>query len=115
MDHLEPLIDRLRIPSLRAQPFFQAEGTAHQVINNIDTFVAYCRKHPLFAKETLTLALNTSYNQLEDPLVKTAAHAATEVLCSEETAIAELLFEENIEGIPDESPMAEEEETSWDT
>lgn len=47
-------------------------------------------------------------------MIKTAAHAATEVLCSEETAIAELFFEENIEDIPDESPMAEEEETSWD-
>lgn len=77
------------------------------------TFVAYSRKHPSFIKETIALALNTSYAQLEDPLVKTAAHAATEVLCSEETAIAELFFEENIEDIPDESPMAEEEETSW--
>jgi hypothetical protein len=47
-------------------------------------------------------------------LIKTAAHAATEVLCSEETVIAELFFEENIEDIPDESPLAEEEETSWD-
>jgi hypothetical protein len=36
----------------------------------------------------VNLALNTSYSLLENPMIKAASHAVTEVLCCEETAIA---------------------------
>jgi hypothetical protein len=44
--------------------------------------------------------------------IKTASHAVTEVLCSEEAAIAELFFEEGGDAIPDESAVPEEESTA---
>ena len=92
----------LRDHSLLPAHFFSAPGIAQQVRSCLNKFAKYVRTHKPFAEGMLSLAYNTPAEALEDPDLRNAVHAATDVLSCEETHIAELFLDPEHEDIPEE-------------
>lgn len=83
----------LRDHNVTADDFLETPGITAQIRSNLSRFVDYCRKHRCFTIRMIELALNISYEQLEDKKVRTASYAANDIFANEETEIAELFFE----------------------
>nr|BAJ98917.1 predicted protein [Hordeum vulgare subsp. vulgare] len=109
MDKPRSLDALLKSHDIPAEEFFQTLGIAQQIRNNLTRFIRYCRSHRTFARRMITLALNVPASDLEqDPALRTASHAITEVLSNEEPALAELFFEEQPTPTPEGSDIPEE-------
>ena len=102
MENHPSLAVLMRNHTVTAAAFFSVPTIAQQVRNNLPRFARFVRTHKQFAQQLIQLAYNTPPQYLETPELRNAVHAATDVLASEDTPIAELFLEPEGEDIPEE-------------